>query len=276
MPALDARLAGLHHLLVLDDAVSPSDVAALARSRFPEAGFSGTDLLVLFGQVHLTGPWELDDALRRTLDLPAWAQQAWLCFVQQDRSGPLPIGLIGTDPILDAYPHGVPDGDELDTLHFLQSVARRLGGGVHLAGTTTFLAPDPQSAIDLVVYTGASVPSEAVVAGLGRDDVRVDGTDDTWALTMPPVEDDDDGGVLHVTHEPSPVPFAISGMPWAEHATAVAVRWYAPWEKEPARLSRRERGVRDRAIHAVETVARTVLRVGGGVVLDDDGFVVAL
>nr|NLD41087.1 hypothetical protein [Actinomycetales bacterium] len=279
MLTLDARLAGLHHLLVLDSTCSPADLAALARSRYPGATWLADDILQLEEEVTLTGPWPLDDEVRRTLDLPGWATQAWLCFCQQDRSGPLPLALEGTDPVLDAYPEAVPTGRELDTLRFLQAVARRLGGGVHLAGTAVVLLPDPQSAVDLTVYGQEYVVAEEFLEAAGREDLQVDATIrksfSLWAPAIPGTSQGE-SGVIHVLHQRAPVPFALSGMEWAERARMTSIRWHPP-HSLLGRLQRAERHRRLEVIRQIEALARIAVELsGGGVAIDDDGFVVAL
>ena len=278
MPTLDARLAGLHHLLVLDSSGSVADVTALARSRYPGAAMVADDILQLEEEVTLTGPWPFDDAVRRALDLPGWATQAWLCFCQQERSGVLPLGLEGVDPVLDAYPQAVPAGRELDTLHFLHSVARRLAGAVHLAGTAVVLLPDPQSAVDLTVYGPSAIVMEEFLGASHRKDIQVDNRiRKSWAAWMPALEgtDHEESGIIHVIHQRSEVPFAISGMEWAERARMTGIRWHAP-HSLLGRLQRAERHRRLRVIREIETLARAAIALSGGVALDDDGFVVAL
>lgn len=277
-PTLDPHLAGLHHLLVLDATCSASDVAALARSRYEEASWIADDAIVLERDATLTGPWLVDDHVRTTLDLPSWATQAWVCLVPKTREGRLPLGLQGLDPILDAFPEAVPAGLEFDTLRFLQSVARRLGGGVHLAGTAVVLLPDPQSAVDLTVYGPARVDMDQFMAASGREDITVDGqVRRSWALWMPalPGADLDEVGGIHVIHQRSEVPFAISGMDWAPNARMTSVRWHEP-RPMIGRLQRADRQLRLRVIREVERLSRVVTGMDGGVVLDDDGFVVAL
>lgn len=278
MPALlDLRLAAVHHLLVLDSSCTSEQVAALARSRYPDGSWTRQDELTLEESVVLTGPWPLDHNLRSIMDLPAWSAQAWVCLVPHERAGPLPPGLAGTDPILDAYPHAIPHGVELYTLRFLHAVARRLAGAVHLAGTGVILIPDPGSAVDLTVY-GPSLFSVATLAAVtGRADAISDGVAATsWSASMLAVPGNEESGQIQVIHEPCEVPFALSGMEWADAAYGTAVRWNPPEWARGGRIHRAQRELRAEVIRQVEAVAAGIVAHTGGAVVDEDGFVVTL
>ncbi|MDO5495457.1 MAG: hypothetical protein Q4G64_07075 [bacterium] len=278
MSHLDPHLASLHHLLVLDAQCSAADVAALARSRYPDAAWIADDAIVLERDATLTGPWEVQPEVRSVLDLPAWSTQAWVCLTPKVREGGLPLGLEGHDPILDAFPSAIPTGIEFDTLRFMQSVARRLAGAVHLAGTSVVLMPDPQSAVDLTVYGPGRLDLEEFVATTGREDARIDSRiRKSWALWMPalPGGELDEVGGIHVIHQRSEVPFAISGMEWAEGARMTSVRWHEP-RPMTGRLQRADRHLRLQVIQEIEQYARAAAMLVGGIAVDDDGFVVAL
>ncbi|MEE6281780.1 hypothetical protein [Georgenia sp. MJ170] len=153
LPLLDRTLAEPRHLLVLPGAVTLDEVEALAASHFDDAGWTGPSSLRVTGAAQLTGPWQLDDALRTALDLPRWAVLAMLLRCPIERSGPVPRELLGLGGLLDAFPDGEPVGLEGRVLRHLLAQARRLGGAVRLAGTGTVLVPDPATAVDLTVHS---------------------------------------------------------------------------------------------------------------------------
>ena len=278
---LDPTLARIHHLLLLDAAVSRDDVAALARSRYDTAGWAQADLLTLEPGAFLTGPWMVPPALRAALDSPDWAAQAYLCIVTQDRAGELPPDLAGLDPAMDAYPFATPRGIELDTLRFLQSAARRLAGALRFGGTAVVSQPDPRSAVDLTVYTPSRLMLEDVLAVLEPHGARLDSASRaTFSLVLPPVAGRDDAGIIQVLAERHPAaPLALRGLEWAQDgARGHEVRWYPPEEFHVpgARLTASQRAIRAEAAATVERVARILCQMGEGMAVDDDGFVVAL
>lgn len=276
MPAaLDPHFAGLHHLLVVDGATTPEDVATLARSRYPDAAWLTPEELVLREQVVLTGPWPLTPTLQQMFDLPSWAVHAWVCLMPHERGGTLPLALAGTDPLLDAYPQAIPAGSELEVLRFLHAAARRVGGGLHLAGTGVTLVGDPQDAVDLTVYGPIDVDANLILAA-GGPDAAVDGAlRRNWSVSMPALPEHPDSGIIQVTSERAEVPFALSGMDWAGTAYATSIRWH-PAVPLSGRLTPAERELRAAVIERVENIARTASALSGGVAVDDDGFVVAL
>ncbi|MGM0385733.1 MAG: hypothetical protein ACQERF_07115 [Actinomycetota bacterium] len=296
MTDLDPSAAHLHHLLLTDEEISRADLDSLARSRFPLAGEISLDAITLGPGLFLTGPWTVGERIRGQLDAPPWATSAYLALCPQERAGELPPELLGSDPILDAYPAGIPDGRELEVLRFLHAAARRLAGALHLAGTAVLLQPDPESAVDLAVYSPVTLAVEAVVEAIGRDDVSLDGrTRRTWSISMPAApalrlpttrrgrrasitSAVESAGILQVISDRHPMPpLAIAAFGWAAPgARGYEIRWHPPVEYRAGRLSLAQRRVRAEVIAEVERIAREVQRLAGGVVVDDDAFLVAL
>ncbi len=295
MTDLDPRAAHLHHLLLTDEEVSRADLDALARSWFSQAGEISLDAITLGPGLFLTGPWAVGEAIRGQLDAPSWATSAYLALCPQERAEALPPELLGTDPILDAYPAGIPHGRELEMLRFLHAAARRLAGALHLAGTAELLQPDPESAVDLAVYAPVTLAAETVVAAIGRDDVSLDGrTRRTWSVSMPAVPAgrtpttsrrgrratvaSEPAGILQVISDRHPMPpLAIAGLEWAAPgARGYEIRWHPPVDYVSGRLTLAQRRVRAEVIAEAERIAREVVRLAGGVVVDDDSFLVSL
>ena len=288
MAELDPQAAHLHHLLLTDQAVAPVDLDALARSWFPMAGQVSLDAITLGEGLFLTGPWTVSEAIRQRLDAPTWVHFAYLALCPTERAGALPPELLGTDPILDAYPFGIPAGRELEVIRFLHAAARRLAGALQLAGTSVLLQPDPESAVDLTVFAPVSLDVDVVVAALGREGIVLDGrTRRTWSVSFPALprgrgrraSATSPTGVLQVISDRHPLPpLALRTLDWAvPGARGYEIRWHPP-EGLPAagRLSLAQRQLRSRVIAEAERIAREIHRLAGGVVVDDDGFLVGL
>jgi len=167
-PVLDRSLAEPRHLLVLSAEVAASEVEALAVSHFDDAGWVGPAALRLTGDAQLTGPWRVEETMRASLDLPAWAVTAMLLRCPVDRAAPVPPELRGLGGLLDAFPDGEPVGLERRVLDHLLAQARRLGGALRVAGTGTVIVPDPASAVDLTVHTTVWLEPQACARVLGR------------------------------------------------------------------------------------------------------------
>lgn len=167
LPLLDRVLAEPRHLLVLSAEIEPEEVEALALSHFDDAAWLDQTVLRLTGEAQLTGPWQLDGAVRQRLDLPQWAATAMLLRCPVQRSGPVPTELRGLGGLLDAFPDGEPVGLEGRVLTHLLAQARRLAGALRLAGSGTVLVPDPASAVDLTVHSSVWLEPQACARVLG-------------------------------------------------------------------------------------------------------------
>lgn len=141
-----------YHLLAVADDVSPQEVETLAAQIWPEAQWQKPGLLHLTGEAFLTGPWTLTPETITGLDLPMWARDAYLISAPALRGGPVPAPLLGTDPLVDAFPAGNPEGLELEVLQGVRRIARRLAGALRL-NTGSVLVPDPDSAVNLRVLS---------------------------------------------------------------------------------------------------------------------------
>src|SRR5699024_10397061 len=128
----------------------------------------GPAALRLTGDAQLTGPWRVEETMRASLDLPAWAVTAMLLRCPVDRAAPVPPELRGLGGLLDAFPDGEPVGLERRVLDHLLAQARRLGGALRVAGTGTVIVPDPASAVDLTVHTTVWLEPQACARVLGR------------------------------------------------------------------------------------------------------------
>ncbi|MFC7403536.1 hypothetical protein [Georgenia alba] len=282
---LDAATAEAHHLLVLDDHVTPEDVEALAVSRSDTAARTGTSDLRLLPGVHLLGPWSLGADLRDAFDLPTWAGQAYLLQCPVRRGRPLPPELSGVDPVLDAFPDGVPAGIEQESIDHLRAVARRAGGALRLAGSGAVVVLDPESATDLTVHAPVWLDPDACLQVLRRalpaarsplpelPDGAAPEAIDVYGLVTEVGADLVDVTVAGSDHPP----LVVRREPWAETGVvSYAVRW-RPARPETAFLARPPlvvRRARAAAAEVIERAAAALHGAVGGAVCDDDGFLV--
>jgi hypothetical protein len=283
---LDRGLADSHHLLLLAEDVDAEELEALAVSRSEEAGWAAPDQLQLQPGVVLTGPWGVDDGLRTAYDLPAWAAQAYVLYSPVQRGGPLPAGLRGVDPVLDAFPNGVPEGVESDAIGHLRAMGRRLRGALRLAGSGAVVVPDPDAAIDLTVLAPVWLEHDACLEVLrpvlpalrsALDDIPAELADNELEGYML-VADPGEGNLLeiHVTGLEQ-VPTVLRGTAWAAGGViSYEVRW-RPGRPDLAYSGRPPLGVRrerTRAAGLIEAAAAALHGVVGGEIVDDDGFLV--
>ncbi|GAA1645384.1 hypothetical protein [Georgenia ruanii] len=283
---LDRALATAHHVLVLAEDVDPDELEALAVSRSTEAGWAGPAELQLLPGVVLTGPWGVDEELRAAFDLPAWAQQAFVLLAPVQRGGPLPAALRGVDPVLDAFPDGVPEGVESEAIGHLRAFARRLRGALRLAGTGAVVVADPDAAIDLTVLAPVWLEHDAglevlrpVLPGLrsALDDIPAELVDNELEGYML-LADLGEGSLveIHVTGLEQ-VPLVLRGTAWAaDGVVSYEIRW-RPARPDLAHSGRPPLGIRQertRAAGLIEAAASALHAVVEGEICDDDGFLV--
>lgn len=274
------------HVLVVPTTVDPLDVDALVRTWFPTTDLVTTgraelpDAGVLCGPVNLT----MEDAVAADVATPWTVAYDLQVRATRERRPPSrrPDGLHRS------FPAGLPTGAELLGVEFLVAAARRLSGGLRPAGAAEMLLPDPAGAMDLRVVSPRWVrPADAatIASQEGGEDITVladgasidpaghpDGSPFEVRLGLGPA-----GGVAilaRVAMSPEP---GVAGESFATAPTAVYdVRWHSP---DPAwRFAESLEGIalacRERARAPIESITRTLAELGGGTVLDADGFLV--
>jgi hypothetical protein len=238
---LDRSVPRSHHLLVLREPTSLSELAAVVVQRAPDARTRRDDEILLGPGAVLTGPWEVTAELAAELDVPGSC--AFVLRVRPDRGDPVPTELRGTNPLDDAFPEGTPLGDELQALEDIQAVAKRLGGAVRVTGTGAVLVPDPASMVDRLVRSEVELSATELAVVLDRWLDQVDVlADDVWGGGSSAVGgrfgDGPEWARDMVTIEVSTAPPAVDhrqGLPG--HVTGVAP---APAAAAPAPPSRPE------------------------------------
>ncbi|WP_277064135.1 PRTRC system protein E [Schaalia cardiffensis] len=142
-----------HHLLLLSDEVDQAEIEALALSIWDDARWEGAGRLRLTSGVLLEGPWRLDVAARKELRTPAVLTKVWVLRCPRSQRRPVPQWAIGVDEWAKVFPEGMPTGLEYRVLEAVKRMARRLGGALRIADSGQLIAPDPDSAVSLSVYS---------------------------------------------------------------------------------------------------------------------------
>lgn len=142
-----------HHLLLLSDEVDQAEIEALALSIWDDARWEGAGRLRLTSGVLLEGPWRLDVAARKELRTPAVLTKVWVLRCPRSQRRPVPQWAIGVDEWAKVFPEGMPTGLEYRVLEAVKRMARRLGGALRIADSGELIAPDPDSAVSLSVFS---------------------------------------------------------------------------------------------------------------------------
>ena len=263
---LDLDIGRGCHLLAVADDVAAEEVAALARSWFPGISRLGARALRLAPGALLTGPWPLSNRVRQKLDVPRGGSQVYLLHAPQQRGGPVPEELVNPDGLSGAFRSGAPFGVEAEAVTFLLAAAKRLGGALRVAGSGVVLTPDPESDVNLWVYSHAwldpdvltdvlapVLPSFGVV--VGPEGVRPPGPSPELAVSGVPVSGDpnpdrqspdrqgpdgadvygalaelgEDGAIEVTVQGEEFVPPVLRGLGWAESAECQVVAYGVRW-----------------------------------------------
>ena len=151
---------GCPQLVVFPAEVTPEEVEALAVSLWEDAAWVAPGRLRLSGAADLKGPFKLDQSVRETLQLPAHSETAFCLDCPRERSGKLSEELRGVDLLTDAFAANEPVGLEYEVLSGLLAICRRLGGSLRVGpgnraegSSAQLLSPDPDSAVNLAVYS---------------------------------------------------------------------------------------------------------------------------
>lgn len=279
-------LAG-RHLLLVPTVVAVDQVDALVRCWYPHSDLAGTGTADLGGRAGLHGPHELSMEAAVSADVPTPWSVAYDLEVDRSQREPAPPPR-RPDGLHRCFPEGLPTGAEMAGLELLLALARRLGGAVRTSGCQETLAPEPATAVETRVISPTWIRVADVAAVCAQEgggvEVAVDGDSSPAGLEQPDgtpfvvgLPLGPAGSVLVeavVAERPEP---AVAGEPFATAAMALYdVRWQAP--DDDWRLADHLEGAasacRERARGRIATITRTLAELGGGVVVDADGFLV--
>jgi hypothetical protein len=275
------------HLLLVPTVVDADQVDALVRCWYPGSDLLGTGTADLAGQAGLNGPHELSMEAAVAADVPTpWSVAYDLEVGSPPRAPGRPVRR--PDGLHRCFPDGLPTGAEMAGLDLLLALARRLGGGVRVAGAAEVLVPEAATAVETRVISPTWIRAVDVAAVCGQEgegvEVAVEGDTSPEALQRP----DGSPFVVHLPLGPAgavvvdavvaerPEP-AAAGEPFGAGPMAVYdVRWLAP--DEQWRLDEHLEGIalacRERARAPIASITRTLAELGGGVIVDADGFLV--
>ncbi|PWD50902.1 hypothetical protein C8046_09800 [Serinibacter arcticus] len=293
LPRLAPTVAVHHHLLLLADDVEPEEVETLVTSLVVGARWTTTvsasmpgvlDLLPdadRHSRATLTGPWSID-AARDALGLPDWASTAFVVDVDPERSPAAPPHPGGYGPLLDAFGPHHPEGLERQVLDVAHACARRLAGALRVTSGAV-VEPDPASAVDLAVHAPLWLDPDALAHVLegalpgiellpGAEAVHAEGHHlDGYGATWHDGEAGD-----HVVVEVEAAEVLAPALRTAAWTAGGVITYHLRWldgDRTPSGRAGLRR--RDRARASLEAAALALRDAVGGIVLDEDGFVVA-
>ena len=290
MGELDALTASAYHLLMLPSESHPDDLEALAISVWNEAGWLSPGILRLQEGATLEGPWAITTETAQDLGIEdAASAQIWLVRCPA-RRGPAPSEeLAAFNELARAFPQGMPVGLEDKVLEFLRRVARRLDGVIRIAGSGAILSPEPESAVNLRVFSSTWLPPaeteallEPYIPGLHAPSPISPMEGAPYAFLAPVGSRSQ---VLIGVREETVIPRALRWEIWAKGQLCVyEIVWAAPEDlhdlaRRPTRSGRLERARASRIIEAAAAVLVQQLDDpirGGAAVIDEDGFLVGL
>ena len=166
MPArvfpLEDAVARRHHVLGLTRDVNEGELWALARTRFRSARWVDGDERVLRVSRHsaLHGPYEPGPDVLREVGFPRGVRCLIRVECPRERGEPPWPGTEDPAGLWRAFPDGLPVRDEERLVDWAVGVARYVGGSVRIADRAVTLTPDPDSSIDVTVYSDAWLEPE--------------------------------------------------------------------------------------------------------------------
>jgi hypothetical protein len=157
------------HLLLLPTTVTVETVSALIRDRIPDSDLAGSGEVALGRHSQFSGPYDfaLEDAVEAAVPMP-WTL-AYALNAPVEREGPPIGGMDDRDGFAYAFPAGLPWREEGRALHLMVSLARRLGGVVRAGGSHELISPDPERAVDFVVYSPLWLEPQVLLGVLARE-----------------------------------------------------------------------------------------------------------
>jgi hypothetical protein len=188
---LTSALAETHHVLALAGDIEANEIALLASTRWKRVERAMGEIGVS-RYSSLFGPYTVGAALGASLGLPRGLHQAWIANTLTERGDPPLPGALDPTGVSRAFPQGLPVREEGRVVDFLVAAARRLGGVVRFHGSGLMVAPVPDGALDLRVYSPLWLEPEAALSTarsvVPRFELAIDGHAFAPGAAPPPAD----------------------------------------------------------------------------------------
>jgi hypothetical protein len=146
-----------HHLLLVPSETATADVVAtLVRSRVDDSDLDLTGQAKVGRQSRITGPIDIGPADSEALGVPTTWRTAYLLETREERDADGFEAFVDPEQMalwMRAFPAGPPYREEGDLIGLGLDLARRLGGGVRVAGTGVVMKPDPTRDIERTIWS---------------------------------------------------------------------------------------------------------------------------
>ena len=238
------------------------------------------------GEGHVaTGPFEVGAAHLAELKISATTAEAYSVSRTdglRDVRGAAPSSYDDRDGIARAFPHALPQGEELRIVQWMVAAARKSGGGV-LADGRQPLVPDPAASVNLALFAAHPLLSGDVLpmlrsliatADVSAERVTADGSPH-YTLAGSTAYD---GAISIDMERVDRVPRALGALDWRSYGPfAYRISWVPsdPYELELEQASGLHVIARARMRVSVARLAVALQSRIGGVLVDDGGFIAA-
>ena len=263
-----------------------SGARRMAGARF--RGMAQPDSLVpgvmRLGEGHVaTGPFEVGEAHLAELEISAAKAEAYSVARGdglRDVRGAAPTSYGDRDGIARAFPHALPQGEELRIVQWMVAAARKTAGGV-LADGRQPLVPDPAASVNLALYAAhALLPGDVLpmlrsliaTADVSADQATPDGSP-RYTLVGSTAYD---GSIVIDVERVDRVPRALGSLDWRSYGPfAYRLSWMPadPYELELEHASGLHVIARARMRVSLARLAVALQSRIAGILVDDGGFI---
>ncbi|WP_369370197.1 hypothetical protein AB1046_15520 [Promicromonospora sp. Populi] len=258
----------------------------MAGARF--RGMAQPDALIpgvmRLGEEHVaTGPFEVGEAHLAELQISAGNAEAYSVARGdglRDVRGAAPTSYDDRDGIARAFPHALPQGEELRIVQWMVAAARKTGGGLLTDGRQP-LIPDPSASVNLALYSAHAVlaadllpmlRSFIATADVSAEQVTPDGSP-RYTLAGSTAYD---GALVVDVERVDRVPRSLGPLDWRSYGPFVyRMSWLPadPYDLELEHASGLHVIARSRMRASLARLAVTLQSRIAGILVDDGGFI---